>query len=110
MLHPTGPVDDSDETQTLRGQGVLREVTRSQADKRSIRHFGLPVMGTRLTPTARKLRGTAGECRDKHRRFAQQGGWAKPGNGRILEEANRKHDETRLEAIRNRRTLSGEWS
>ena len=100
MLFRTGMIGDGDERQMMHGRDALRDALRSQAGRRVPANAEPPTRGTRLTQVARELREAARECREEHRRFIRQGGWVRPENSGILEEANRKYDEARLAALR----------
>ena len=94
MLFRTGMIGDGD------GRDAFREALISQIGRRIPVNVEPPTTGARLTQAARELRKAAVECREEHRRFIRQNGWARPENFRILEEANRKYDDARLAALR----------
>ena len=100
MLFRTGMIGDGDERQMMHGRHALRDALISQTGRRIPMIAEPPTTGARLTQAARELRKAAGECREEHRRFIRQNGWARPENFRILEEANQKYDEARLAALR----------
>ena len=95
MLIKPALMGEGDTAQMIRSRDALRKATDLGAGEEA----DPATRGYRLTGLARELRKPAEECRREHRRFLRQGGWLRPENYGVLEDANLRYNAARTTAM-----------